>query len=84
MEGPDHPTVEDAGMIPRAVEQIYAATEKLKKQGWEYTMEAQYLEIYNESLRDLLSDGQDQKKLEIKHDHQKGRTTVTEATVGND
>lgn len=42
-------------------------------------MEAQFLEIYNEILRDLLSSSQDAtKKHEIKHVN--GITTVTDAT----
>ncbi|KAJ3364092.1 kinesin-like nuclear fusion protein [Kappamyces sp. JEL0680] len=83
MEGPGHiegPSDPNAGMIPRAVQQIYAACQALESKGWAYSMEAQFLEIYNETLRDLLDDGKDGKKLEIKHDA-KNRTSVTEATV---
>jgi hypothetical protein len=32
-------------MIPRAVQQVFKDTEELKKQGWTYTMEGQFLEI---------------------------------------
>lgn len=82
MEGPENSTESNAGMIPRAVEQIYAVAKKLEEQGWEYKMEAQYLEIYNETLRDLLDSNEDQKRHDIKHDQQTGRTTVTDVTVG--
>lgn len=27
---------------------------QLREQGWEYQLEASYIEVYNESLRDLL------------------------------
>ena len=84
MEGPEHISgAQDpnAGMIPRAVQQIYAACESLKEKGWEYSMQAQFLEIYNETLRDLLDTGSEGKKLDIKHDS-KNRTTVTDATNG--
>lgn len=32
-------------MIPRAVEQVFAATEELKRKGWVYKLEGQFLEI---------------------------------------
>ena len=41
-------------------------------------MEAQFLEIYNETLRDLLDSPEATKKMDIKHDT-KNKTTVTEA-----
>jgi len=34
-----------AGMIPRAVEQVFRGTEQMKAKGWEYKMEGQFLEI---------------------------------------
>jgi kinesin family protein C1 len=83
MEGPDKlhgPDDVHTGMIPRAVKQIYSAAEKLKEKGWAYSMEAQFLEIYNETLRDLLSKDNETKKHEIRHDNAKARTTVTDAT----
>jgi kinesin family protein C1 len=84
MEGPEQvsgPEDPNAGMIPRAVQQIYSACESLKEKGWEYNMQAQFLEIYNETLRDLLDNGNETKKLDIKHDS-KNRTTVSDAING--
>ncbi|KAI8813311.1 KIFC1-like kinesin [Cladochytrium replicatum] len=70
------------GMIPRAVEQIFEAAEALKAKGWQYTMEAQYLEIYNESIRDLLDNNDNgTKKHEIKHHPTTNRTTVTDSVT---
>ncbi|KAL6071666.1 kinesin-like nuclear fusion protein [Balamuthia mandrillaris] len=46
--------MEKRGMIPRTVEQIFETTRYLQEKGWEYTMEAAFLEIYNEEIRDLL------------------------------
>ncbi len=43
------------GMIPRAVEQIFASAQTLREKGWEYEMEASYLEIYMEQIYDLLA-----------------------------
>lgn len=34
-----------AGMIPRAVEQVFRVAEEMKYKGWEYKMEGQFLEI---------------------------------------
>ncbi|KAF9644174.1 kinesin-domain-containing protein [Thelephora ganbajun] len=68
------------GMIPRAVEQVFQVAELMKKKGWEYKMEGQFLEIYNETINDLLGTGElDKKKHEIKHD--KTSTRVTDVNV---
>ncbi|KAI0314595.1 P-loop containing nucleoside triphosphate hydrolase protein [Amylostereum chailletii] len=73
-------TYATAGMIPRAVEQVFRVTDELKAKGWEYTLEGQFLEIYNETINDLLGKGEfDKKKHEIKHD--KGTTRVTDVVV---
>ncbi|KAI6108824.1 kinesin-domain-containing protein [Pisolithus croceorrhizus] len=64
------------GMIPRA--------EALRNKGWEYKMEGQFLEIYNETINDLLGKGEfDKKKHEIKHEKQGGTITtrVTDVNV---
>ena len=37
--------------------QILEAVSKLGNSGWEYAMEASFIEVYNESLRDLLGEG---------------------------
>ncbi|KAG4097061.1 kinesin-domain-containing protein [Neocallimastix lanati (nom. inval.)] len=72
---------EKIGMIPRAVKQIFVAAEELKEKGWKYEMEGQYLEIYNETVRDLLGNGDLSKKHEIKHNLHTGKTVVTDTTV---
>ncbi|XP_067882026.1 kinesin-like protein KIFC1 isoform X2 [Heterodontus francisci] len=54
MEGPDDMTSETKGMIPRAVDQIFLTAEQLKTMGWTYKFTASFVEIYNETLRDLL------------------------------
>ncbi|KIY48881.1 kinesin-domain-containing protein, partial [Fistulina hepatica ATCC 64428] len=73
-----------AGMIPRAVEQVFRAAEALRTKGWAYEMEGQFLEIYNETINDLLAGETyqfDKKKHEIKHDHKTQQTHVTDLTV---
>ncbi|KAF8636137.1 hypothetical protein AX17_003760 [Amanita inopinata Kibby_2008] len=81
MEG--GPTDTSVGMIPRAVEQVFRVAEFMKTKGWEYRMEGQFLEIYNETIHDLLAPGTSMtdKKHEIKHDPKTGATRVTELTV---
>nr|ADM53352.1 kinesin-like motor protein [Cynops orientalis] len=54
MEGPEDVNYETMGMIPRAVRQIFQSAEELKLKGWHYTFTANFLEIYNETIRDLL------------------------------
>ena len=69
------------GLIPRSIEQIGAHEVQLKNDGWEFSMELSFLEIYNESVRDLLRDNsKEEGKHEIKVGGD-GRRTVTNLTV---
>ncbi|KIM88322.1 hypothetical protein PILCRDRAFT_771135 [Piloderma croceum F 1598] len=71
--------LQTAGMIPRAVQQVFRVTDELKSKGWEYKMEGQFLEIYNETINDLLGKHEfDKKKHEIKHDPKTLRTSITD------
>ncbi|KAG9312796.1 kinesin-domain-containing protein [Chiua virens] len=72
------------GMIPRAVDEVFRAADVLKNKGWEYSMEGQFLEIYNETINDLLGKGEfDKKKHEIKHEKTatSASTRVTDVNV---
>lgn len=71
------------GMIPRAVHQIYETAQNLEERGWTYTMEGNFVEVYNENLNDLLGRAEelDKKKHEIRHDMQKCKTTITDITT---
>ncbi|KAJ1977068.1 kinesin-like nuclear fusion protein [Dimargaris verticillata] len=81
MEGPTNPDEVTAGMIPRAVHQIFQTAEQLQSKGWSYTMEGQFLEIYNEAIHDLLTTTTNgSKKHEIKHQPH-GKTVVTDLTT---
>lgn len=83
MQGPTFPTEETSGMIPRAVQQIYQVVQQLKQFGWEYSMEGQFLEIYNETINDLLGNSSNYGKIKHEIHHEKnGKTSVTEMTSG--
>lgn len=71
------------GMIPRAVHQIYETAQSLEEKGWKYTMEGNFVEVYNENLNDLLgsADDLDKKKHEIRHDMQRGKTIITDVNT---
>ncbi|XWS19479.1 hypothetical protein CRYUN_Cryun31cG0019600 [Craigia yunnanensis] len=86
-------TPEQKGLIPRSLEQIFQSSQSLQAQGWKYKMQASMLEIYNETIRDLLSTnrsiGSDParpesavsgKQYSIKHDAN-GTTYVSDLTI---
>jgi len=76
-------SLESAGMIPRAIYQIFDTAKTLEQKGWSYEFEGSFLEIYNETIRDLLSStaGKKEAKLDIKHAGDK--TNVTDLTSIN-
>jgi kinesin family protein C1 len=72
------------GIIPRAMEQVGAYKRQLQEKGWNYHMEISFIEIYNETIRDLLrtsnakdKDGDYTMKHDIKKDAQ-GNFFVTD------
>ena len=55
------------GIIPGAIERVGEYKAELEAQGWKYEMRVSFLEIYNETIRDLLRDEEiGEKKHEIK------------------
>ncbi|KAM3370501.1 hypothetical protein ACQJBY_018056 [Aegilops geniculata] len=82
------PGRDQKGIIPRSLEQIFKTSQSLESQGWKYCMQASMLEIYNETIRDLLAPGRSSsempggKQYTIKHDSQ-GNTTVSDLTTTN-
>lgn len=51
----------DYGVTPRAINELFNHTENLKGE-WSYTMTLSMLEIYNETIRDLLDNPTSGKK----------------------
>ncbi|XP_058779935.1 kinesin-like protein KIN-14N [Vicia villosa] len=91
MGRPGHPG--EKGLIPRSLEQIFQTKQSQQPQGWKYEMQVSMLEIYNETIRDLLSttnksasdatrveNGTPGKQYTIKHDAS-GNTHVSDLTV---
>jgi len=63
------PDPESWGLIPRSLSKILSASRKMAADGWVWSLEASFLEVYNETLRDLLNnnDGHNS-SLGIKHE----------------
>nr|GMD56174.1 kinesin-like protein KIN-14N [Ipomoea batatas] len=85
-----NPGADQQGLIPRTLEQVFQTRQNNHAQGWKYDMQVSMLEIYNETIRDLLSpnrSGFDASRSEnggkqyaIKHDGN-GNTHVSDLTV---
>lgn len=84
------------GIIPSSIKLLLTEMQRLKEKGWEYAVEASFVEVYNETLNDLLGDakkwdedndlgvstrGKKKEKHEIHHDAITGKTTVTNLTT---
>nr|CAI5842974.1 unnamed protein product [Callosobruchus analis] len=72
---------EDAGIIPRAAHHIFYELDRLKIR--DYTIKVSYIELYNEEIRDLLSN--DENTLQLYNNDSKGLTIngLTEITCFN-
>lgn len=57
----------DAGILPRAVRAILSRNNDLRKKEWSVKCIVNFVEIYNEKIKDLLSN--EDKKCEIKHEN---------------
>ncbi|XP_068629586.1 protein claret segregational [Battus philenor] len=63
---------ENYGIIPRSIDMIFTCMEDLKRMGWNLTIKATFLEIYNEVIYDLLDSNKDQESHDIKMVNSKG------------
>jgi kinesin family protein 18/19 len=66
--------IENAGIMPRALSDLFKLIENSKSKNIEYRLNLSYLEIYNEAIRDLLSDSD--KALELREDPYNGSQVV--------
>ncbi|GAV47174.1 hypothetical protein ZYGR_0H00130 [Zygosaccharomyces rouxii] len=73
------------GIIPATISHIFSWIENLKERGWNYEINCQFIEIYNENIADLLRSDQDDiqanAKHEIRHNQETNTTTVTNVTL---
>jgi len=72
------------GLIPRAIQQIFDSAEALQQQySWSFTVTCTYVEIYNDIIRDLLTDNDEYTRAvcdngEVKHEiRHEGKTDTT-------
>lgn len=66
------------GIIPRTIQKIFEETHSLSEKGWKYKLEASFLEIYNEEIRDLLATEKG-----LKYDIKKVDTKTSDIYVTN-
>eukprot|EP00127_Corallochytrium_limacisporum_P005979 Clim_evm56s215 gene=Clim_evmTU56s215 len=74
---------ENQGIIPRSVQQIFETASTLQQKGWKYGLSASFVEIYNETVRDLLgnaSESNANRKLEIRMNKDTGESYVEDLT----
>ncbi|KAI0563396.1 kinesin-related protein [Gracilaria domingensis] len=73
------------GMVPRSIQQVFETARSMKKDGWTFDLKASFLEIYNESIRDLLVDnsanGGKSREHRVVYSQDKKSSSVTDLTV---
>ena len=55
------------GIIPRTVREVFKLAGEMSGKGWEYTVQTSFIEIYNDTIRDLLFEETADGKPEPKH-----------------
>lgn len=69
------------GIIPRSIDKILDECDRLRAEGWTYTTKVSFMEIYNETIRDLLDSSKNgSKKFSIRKDTH-GSFSVPELTL---
>lgn len=73
------------GIIPRSVQKIIEEVISMRENGWEITLTSAMLEVYNESIRDILASNNefDENNESIKHriSFNNGKVSVSDVTT---
>jgi len=72
-------SIDNAGVMPRSLSDLFKIIDKSKTTNIEYRLNLSYIEIYNESIRDLLSDSD--KALSLREDPNYGCQVVNLSEV---
>ena len=72
-------SIDNAGVMPRSLSDLFKIIDKCKTTNMEYRLNLSYIEIYNESIRDLLSDSD--KALSLREDPNYGCQVVNLSEV---
>jgi len=60
-------TPETPGLIPRSLEAVFQASEDMRMRGWQWSVQVSIMEVYNETLQDLLDSGSASAKGAVVH-----------------
>lgn len=53
------------GIIHKSIDEIFNMSAEMEKEGWSFNFDSNFVEIYNENIKDLLSN--DGRKVEVRH-----------------
>ncbi|KAG3121184.1 Kinesin-like protein [Phytophthora idaei] len=70
----------DMGIVGRAISHIFAGIEDLRTSGWDFTASLELVEIYNETLRDLLAPVESTDKIDLRLDSE-GNIVVVNSVI---
>ncbi|KAG6975263.1 hypothetical protein JG688_00002566 [Phytophthora aleatoria] len=70
----------DMGIVGRAISHIFAGIEDLRTSGWDFTASLELVEIYNETLRDLLAPVESTDKIDLRLDSE-GKIVVVNSVI---
>ncbi|GMF16131.1 unnamed protein product [Phytophthora lilii] len=70
----------DMGIVGRAISHIFAGMDDLRSSGWEFSASLELVEIYNETLRDLLAPVGSTDKIDLRLDSE-GKVAVVNSCI---
>ncbi|KAJ8525004.1 hypothetical protein ON010_g16112 [Phytophthora cinnamomi] len=70
----------DMGIVGRAISHIFAGMDDLRSSGWDFNASLELVEIYNETLRDLLAPAGPTDKIDLRLDSE-GKVAVVNSCI---